>query len=341
LTGACPTSIYLDPSAGHTGDVIRKFLITSIRLFATAGLLWALAARVDLSRAAEIMGQVALPLLGATLVALLTASLFVALRWQVILSAEVPSPGPGTLLKIVLVGLFFNQVLPTDVGGDAVRAWRCRKLGIGLGTAIRTILLDRACGYLVLVIIYAVSLPTLLRVFADPGQRGVVVAVLGAALLGLIALFLLDYLPRPLLRLRLISSIAELSQETRRLFTHPARCGTVLGLSAVTIGLTILAFKLLGDGVGSRLSLGSWIMIVPPIMLIQLLPISFAGWGVREVVLVVALAPFGVPAETALATSVLLGLCLIAIGLPGGLIWLTDWDIARPRLHPDLPHRPG
>jgi uncharacterized membrane protein YbhN (UPF0104 family) len=341
LTGVCPTSIYLDPSAGHTGDFIRKFLITSIRLFATAGLLWALAARVDLSRAAEIMGQVALPLLGATLVALLTASLFVALRWQVILSAEVPSPGPGTLLKIVLVGLFFNQVLPTGVGGDAVRAWRCRKLGIGLGAAIRSILLDRACGYLVLVIIYAVSLPSLLRVFADPGQRGVVVAVLGAALVGLIALLLLDYLPRPLLRLRLISSIAELSRETRRLFTHPARCGTVLGLSAVTIGLTILAFKLLGDGVGSRLSLGSWIMIVPPITLIQLLPISFAGWGVREVVLVIALAPFGVPPETALATSVLLGLCLIAIGLPGGLIWLTDWDIARPRLHPDLPHRPG
>jgi glycosyltransferase 2 family protein len=139
------------------------------------------------------------------------------------------------------------------------------------------------------------------------------------------------------LRLRLISSIAELSQETRRLFTHPARCGTVLGLSAVTIGLTILAFKLLGDGVGSHLSLGSWIMIVPPITLIQLLPISFAGWGVREVVLVVALAPFGVPPETTLVTSVLLGLCLIAIGLPGGLIWLTDWDIARPRLHPDLP----
>jgi hypothetical protein len=40
----------------------------------------------------------------------------------------------------------------------------------------------------------------------------------------------------------------KLSQETRRLFAHPARCGTVLGLSAVTIGLTILAFKLLGDG---------------------------------------------------------------------------------------------
>jgi glycosyltransferase 2 family protein len=63
--------------------------------------------------------------------------------------------------------------------------------------------------------------------------------------------------------------------------------------------------------------------------LIQLLPVSLAGWGVREVVLVVALASFGIPAEAALATSVLLGLCLVIVGLPGGLIWLADWDVAR------------
>ena len=120
--------------------------------------------RVDLRRAVETMGQASLPLLAITLVALLAANLFVSLRWHVILSAEVPSPGVGRLLKITFVGLFFNQVLPTGVGGDAVRAWRCRKLGIGLGAAMRSILLDRACGYLVLIVVYAASLPSLLSV---------------------------------------------------------------------------------------------------------------------------------------------------------------------------------
>ena len=318
--------------AGQRGEAItiRRFLTTSVRLCATAGLLWALATRVDLSRAAQMMGHVALPLLAAALVVLLMTSLIIALRWHAILSAETPSPGPSALLKIVLVGLFFNQLLPTGVGGDAVRAWRCRKLGIGLGAAIRSILLDRACGYMVLVLVYAASLPSLLNILTDPWQRGVVMAVLGAGLLGLAALFLLDHLPRPLMGLRLIAPIAELSRESRRLFTHPARCGAVLGLSALTIALTILAFKFVADGVGSRLSLGSWIMIVPPVTLIQLLPISLAGWGVREAALVVVLASFGVPAEAALATSVLLGLCLIVIGLPGGLIWLSDWDVVRP-----------
>jgi hypothetical protein len=63
--------------------------------------------------------------------------------------------------------------------------------------------------------------------------------------------------------------------------------------------------------------------------------------GVREAALVVVLASFGVPAEAALATSVLLGLCLIVIGLPGGLIWLADWDVVRRCPHQNVPNRAG
>jgi glycosyltransferase 2 family protein len=274
------------------------------------------------------MGQTALPFLAGALVVLLATSAVVALRWHLILSAEAPSPGPAVLVKIVLVGMFFNQVLPTGVGGDAVRVWRCCKYGIALGAALKSILLDRACGYLVLILLYAANLPGLLRILSDPRQKVAVVAVLVAGLLGFVALLVLDCLPQFLLRLQLVAPLAQLSRETRRLFMEPARSVAVLALSAVTMGFTILGFKLVADSVGSQLPLGNWIMIVPPVMLMQLLPISLAGWGVREAILVVALASFGVPAEAALAMSVLLGLCLAASGLPGGLIWLGNWDIA-------------
>ena len=71
-------------------------------------------------------------------------------------------------------------------------------------------------------------------------------------------------------------------------------------------------------------------LVLPPITFIQLLPASFAGWGVREAGLVVILAGFGVPAEGALATSLLIGVGLIVLSLPGGLIWFFDWDITQP-----------
>lgn len=322
-------------SRNQGNPLILKVVSTSIRLLVTAGLVAILAARFDLGRAADLMGRASLPLMAATFAALLAANLVVALRWHLILSAAVPSPGPATLLKIVFVGLFFNQVLPTGVGGDAVRAWRCSKLDIGLGAAIRSILLDRACGYTVLVVVYAAALPSLLRLLPEMRERAGVVVVLAAALAGLLALVLLDYLPRPLLRLRIIAPFAELSRECRRLFNYPRRCGAVLGLSVLGILFTIIAFKFIGDAVGSRLSIGIWAMVVPPVAFIQLLPVSLAGWGVREMALVVALGSFGVPAEAALAISVMMGFCLILIGLPGGLIWLAKWDISgsRPRAH--------
>jgi glycosyltransferase 2 family protein len=181
------------------------------------------------------------------------------------------------------------------------------------------------------VAVYAASLPALLRVLADPGERAGIVAVLGAALSALLGLPLMDCLPARLLRLPLIGALAELSRESRRLVTRPRRCAAVLGLSVIAVGLSVLASMLIGDSLGVRLSFVTWLLVVPPVGLIQLLPVSLAGWGVREAGMVVILAGFGVPAEAALAISVLTGLGLVAIGLPGGLIWLADWDIARPR----------
>ena len=101
----------------------------------------------------------------------------------------------------------------------------------------------------------------------------------------------------------------------------------MLGLSILTVGLAVFAFKLVGDSLGVPLSFVTWLAIVPPVSLIQLAPVSLAGWGVREAAMVVVLAGFGVPAAAALAISVLMGLALIVLGLPGGLIWLADWDI--------------
>jgi uncharacterized membrane protein YbhN (UPF0104 family) len=308
---------------------IRSLLIGSARLLVTAGLLWALFARADLSHIKEVVDRVSLPLLAAGATALLATSPFSALRWHLVLAAETTSPRPWTLLKIVLVGLFFNQVLPTGVGGDAVRAWRCHRLGIGAAAAIRSILLDRASGYFVTVALFAAGLPVLLRILPDARQRYGVVVLLGATLCGLLALFVIDYLPRRLLRFRLVAELAVLSRGGRRLFARPALSGAVISLAAATVGLTIVAFMLVAQSLGVDLPFGSWMVIVPPVTLIQLVPVSLAGWGVRELGFVVVLAGFGIPAETALAASLLIGLCMIVVGLPGGLVWLTGWDITR------------
>jgi glycosyltransferase 2 family protein len=296
------------------------------RVAVTVGLLAALAAKVDVARLGAVLAQATpLPFAGAVL-ALAAATLVNAFRWHAILG-KAASPGWGAALKLLWLGLFFNQVLPTGVGGDAVRAWRCRRFGIGLGTAVRSILLDRACGYSVLVLLYGFGLPFLLPRFHAALQRQTLIGVFALAAAGLVALFLIDRLPARMASWRMLWPLTELSREARRVFFH-RRSVYLLVLAAVGMSLSILSFDLAAQSTGVRLDFAAWLAIVPPVVFVQLVPVSLAGWGVRELALVVILAGFGVPAAPALAASLAIGLLQIAVGLPGGLVWLGNWDIA-------------
>jgi hypothetical protein len=141
-------------------------------------------------------------------------------------------------------------------------------------------------------------------------------------------LFLIDYLPRELLRFRLVAELAALSRQGRRLFARPARSGAVLSLGAATVGLTIVAFMLVADSLGVDLAFSSWVVIVPPVSLIQLVPVSLAGWGVRESGFVVVLAGFRIPTEAALAASLCWSACARSSSVC--LLWLTGWDVTPP-----------
>jgi uncharacterized membrane protein YbhN (UPF0104 family) len=288
-----------------------------------------------LNRTGEVIaGMSLLPLLGA--LAALTAAIPVnALRWHLIIAAQHRSPRPRALLKLLLVGLFFNQVLPSGIGGDAVRAWRCRRLGIEPSVAIRSVILDRVAGYVVILALYIATLPVLYHILTDDRERHAALWVAAVSVCGLAMFALVDRLPARALRARAMAQIAVLSREGRQLLLGPY-CGAMLALSAATVGLTVLGCALVGQSLGLGLSIGSWTVILPAITMLQLIPVSFAGWGVRELGLVVLLGAFGVPAEPALATSIVLGVCLVIVALPGGLIWLTDWDLPASPVTADL-----
>jgi hypothetical protein len=65
------------------------------------------------------------------------------------------------------------------------------------------------------------------------------------------------------------------------------------------------------------------------VLLISTLPISVAGWGVREKSLVLAFAYAGLSESNGFLVSVLLGATMIVVGLVGGIVWLTSPDRAK------------
>ena len=86
--------------------------------------------------------------------------------------------------------------------------------------------------------------------------------------------------------------------------------------------LSALTVFVVARGIGVEVSLGQMAVLVPPVILVATLPISVAGWGVREGAMVTALGFVGVVPADAFAVSVIFGLALIVVALPGGALWL-------------------
>jgi hypothetical protein len=77
---------------------------------------------------------------------------------------------------------------------------------------------------------------------------------------------------------------------------------------------------------GLRIEIGLWncFVLLPTVLFLSMLPISVAGWGVREGAMVAALSLVGVPGHQSLALSICFGLCIVAISLSGGAVWFAS-----------------
>src|SRR3546814_7064383 len=110
-----------------------RYLSPLLKLAVTVGLLAWLASGVDLGQVRERLAAVGVP---AALAATMVLAMLIpatAARWGVVQHAiAAPLPGPA-LLRLTLVGLFFNQLLPAPIGGDAMRAWGAARAGLPLG----------------------------------------------------------------------------------------------------------------------------------------------------------------------------------------------------------------
>jgi hypothetical protein len=69
-------------------------------------------------------------------------------------------------------------------------------------------------------------------------------------------------------------------------------------------------------------------MLIPPIMLITMMPISIAGWGVREATMMVAFGYAGLAQTDGTVVSILFGAVYFIVGAAGGLVWILSAEKA-------------
>jgi hypothetical protein len=265
-------------------------------------------------------------------------SLLHARRWVLVLSRMAHALPFGDAWKLVLIGYFFNQTLPSTVGGDAYRAWGAYRLGIRAGDAVVSIVVDRFLALISLLIMIGVSLWWLFDFVQTPPVRRVVVLIVAAAVLGTAGLIYLARFAVPLKRWRTTRFLVQVSQGARDVLASFRAFGQVVVLTIGGYAAFSYAVHILAQGMKVPLSLGDALLFVPLVTLVTVLPVSIAGWGLRESAMVVALGLIGVPAAQAFSLSVLTGLVIAASGIPGGILWLLRRQNGR--LPERAPHTP-
>ena len=244
-----------------------------------------------------------------------------AVRWHVVLRGLELRATFRDAYRVLMIGLFFNQALPSSIGGDAVRIWEVRRLGNGGADVTTSVLLDRLIALLALL---PLALIGVLRLAdkVDGDQLVATVAVVSAlTLLGGGVLLSLHRLPNRLLVGRLYA-IRTISAGALRFLRSPVLVAQTTLASVLIHVITGITVYSLARGLSVDVSISDCILLTPLVLLVITVPVSFAGWGLREGAMVVVLGRVGVTQGDALALSVAFGLAVAVTGLPGGLLWL-------------------
>jgi uncharacterized membrane protein YbhN (UPF0104 family) len=308
---------------------MRRILFSTIKIVISAALLYLALRKVNLSDLAARINFASLGWIGMA-IAVTFLQIFVGvLRWREI-SAECGAPLATTqAMRFNLIGTFFNQTLPSSIGGDAVRLWLVARGGAGWRAATYSIFVDRAIGLIALAVIIVASLPWSYRLIGDPGGRSALLFVDFAALAGGVGFLILGRLPWPWLKrwwgthhLHACSVIANRVIFSRKHGPKIAVLSLLVHVLAVVIAWCVV------QSIAAPVAFSQIFQLVPPVMLITMLPISIAGWGVREATMGLAFGYAGLMTNEGVNISLLFGAVSFMVGAFGGLVWIFSAEKA-------------
>jgi len=253
-------------------------------------------------------------------------------RWHRLLRAQHIEVEKRTLTESIWVSLFFNNFLPSNIGGDVVRIADTAAAAGSKTLATTVILVDRGLGLTALVLVAALgSFAASLAGIDMPGARWLWMAS-GALLAAAIPVIAMpDFVGHLLTPVRALNR-PWITERTQRLEDAVLRFrkapGALLGAfgGAIVVQLTIVAFYLLtAKGLSVPLPILLGAVLIPVSLAVQMAPISINGFGVREAVFAFFFRRFGLPADAAVALS------LVSTGMVMGLSLVGGYMFARRR----------
>jgi len=254
-----------------------------------------------------------------------------AYKWQRLLTVQKVHVPLSRLFVYYLVGLFFNNLLPTNIGGDVVRVADVAKRTGKTSEAAASVIAERLLAALALALTAAVGLA--LSYSVAERFRWWIIGILAISL-ALVLMFAVEKWRKAIGRkiklpekFSLRSRVGGVGSSMGACLQDRSNVAWVVFYSMVFQLTVVLVsyFIFLSFGPHVPVSAGHLFVyslaFIPIISALQMLPISISGFGVREGAYVYFFGAAGISSETAIASSLMFWLLVALVSLAGGAIF--------------------
>jgi uncharacterized protein (TIRG00374 family) len=309
-----------------------KTALSVLKIVVSAGLLTLLLSRTDGRALLSQFAHMSWRWTAAALVAYTAMLATSAWRWRLLLQTQKIDVRLGHLTKSFLVATFFNNFLPSNIGGDVIRIADTAKPARSKTLAATVVLIDRGLGLLGLILLAAVAASAARGEGIPPGPVPAMllwVVFAGATALAAPAFSSPGLLVRALAPLRRLhpewvgARLDALSGVLGRFRDAPsALVGCFVG-AVIVQALLVAFYAAVAHAIGVAVSPWHMAVVVPVSFLVQMLPLSLNGFGLREATFSFYFARLGLPIEAALVISLLGAGLVMLFSLSGAAVYVV------------------
>jgi len=325
------------------GSLVARIIV------ATVAMVWVFHGQ-DWAKLREVFQRLSWGYFALSLAAYVVGQIVVAFRWWLLLRAQSIHIELVSAIRLYFLGLFYNNVMPSSVGGDLLKAYYVTKHTHRRLEGVLSVAIDRLTGLAGMVLMAGVAYLLFLRgrplgpganrsedvregLTAHRGALLWLIVILAAATAA--AFF------HPGLRRRLGHVASRLRDRGTELFGRvrtalavycrkPATMLAALLLTVVGQSIVVVAFWPLGRNLGVEAGLGYYFLVFPVTWVVAAIPISIAGLGVLEAgVVAMFVSLTATTSESALALAFCQRFVWVVASLPGGMVHLLGGHLPR------------
>jgi uncharacterized protein (TIRG00374 family) len=309
----------------------RSSLIFFLKLTFSVILLALLVSRVDLQRLWDIARTASATWLVAALGLYLCMILASAWRWGLLLEAQNIQLPFRRLTSSFLVATFFNNFLPSNIGGDVIRVADTAPAAGSKTLATTIVLIDRVIGLLGLVLVAALGASATTRLAQTASASGAMLLWAGFAVAMLVAAPVLiapQWLAQVLKPLRTIhpewvdERLGRLTSALSRFRETPAALGGCFAGAILVQAILVAFYVAIAHSMRIPVGFVELAFVVPISFVVQMLPISLNGFGVREATFGFYFRQLGLPLESALVVSFTGAALIMLFSLSGAVAYV-------------------